>query len=539
MLYELSCDKFKNHGEIIHFKPGLNTIIGTVEGGNSIGKSTFLSIIDFVFGGNSYTERHTEIINAIGEHVFNFSFKFGEKIFYFSRGTSDSDIVISWDDSTHSTQHQLSLEAYKDFLSRNYEIPAGASIRGMLSRSFRIWYKSYGINSDKPLSVNVNDNASKTITDLIASFGEYDEIAEAKENADQVDKKLKALNKTPENEGVLLVAKNAAEVKANEERIKNLEMKADGLFVGMGVNANSIDASKIRQITPIRDEMEKLQKQKAQLESEIRIIEIRHSDKIETVDSDYKELLEFFPEANIASLKEIQSFHKGLYKILDHQYKERLESLQDALESVSVRIDELTSEIETIASESNISKTILKEYSSYQVEIDHMKLENSNFRHREELKVEHDKKKKAKEEVTEKIAKKIQNELNDKMKEISSAVKNGIESPSISIIGDNKYIFSTGNDKGTGATYRSVVILDLALLSLTNLPAVVHDSMFFNEIEKDVVEGIFRYYDQSSKQIFVAIDRHDVNSDVHRIAKCHEAINLGKGKDSLFGIEIR
>ena len=54
MLREIFCDQFISQGEIrkpIVFHKGLNSILGSNTGSNSIGKSTFLMIIDFVFGG--------------------------------------------------------------------------------------------------------------------------------------------------------------------------------------------------------------------------------------------------------------------------------------------------------------------------------------------------------------------------------------------------------------------------------------------------------------------------------------------------------
>lgn len=57
MLVEIQCDKLIKHGEIrkpIQFHAGLNTVIGDDHGFNSIGKSTFLMILEFVFGGKDY-----------------------------------------------------------------------------------------------------------------------------------------------------------------------------------------------------------------------------------------------------------------------------------------------------------------------------------------------------------------------------------------------------------------------------------------------------------------------------------------------------
>ena len=52
MLHEIYCEQF--HQKRIVFNPGLSVVLGTNAGDNSIGKSTFLLIIDYVFGGSTY-----------------------------------------------------------------------------------------------------------------------------------------------------------------------------------------------------------------------------------------------------------------------------------------------------------------------------------------------------------------------------------------------------------------------------------------------------------------------------------------------------
>ena len=64
MLVEIMCDEFKDHGKPrgrIPLRAGLNTVIGSDTGSNSIGKSTFLMIIDFIFGGDDYVEKLIDV----------------------------------------------------------------------------------------------------------------------------------------------------------------------------------------------------------------------------------------------------------------------------------------------------------------------------------------------------------------------------------------------------------------------------------------------------------------------------------------------
>lgn len=55
MLKRIKCDKFRT--PIVEFYDGLNVIAGDSKAANSIGKSTMLMIIDFVFGGNCCSDR--------------------------------------------------------------------------------------------------------------------------------------------------------------------------------------------------------------------------------------------------------------------------------------------------------------------------------------------------------------------------------------------------------------------------------------------------------------------------------------------------
>ena len=89
MLLEIRCKEFKDEDNVrepIVFHPGLNTIMGASRASNSIGKTTFLLVIDFVFGGRDYVMLNNDVTKNVGEHSVEFAFKFGEDIYRFSVG---------------------------------------------------------------------------------------------------------------------------------------------------------------------------------------------------------------------------------------------------------------------------------------------------------------------------------------------------------------------------------------------------------------------------------------------------------------------
>src|SRR6476619_6253279 len=91
MLYEIICDKFMQNR--VEFQAGLNTVLGDDYGSNSIGKSTFLMIVDFVFGGKDYVMKSSDIQRNIGNHELKFCFIFDKQKYFFSRNTNDLESV--------------------------------------------------------------------------------------------------------------------------------------------------------------------------------------------------------------------------------------------------------------------------------------------------------------------------------------------------------------------------------------------------------------------------------------------------------------
>ena len=79
MLVEVRCDKFVSNGKArgpIRFHAGLNAVLGDDNGSNSIGKSTFLMILDFVFGGSDYVKKCVDVQENVKEHTICFAFDF-------------------------------------------------------------------------------------------------------------------------------------------------------------------------------------------------------------------------------------------------------------------------------------------------------------------------------------------------------------------------------------------------------------------------------------------------------------------------------
>ena len=77
MLIEIRCEKFNER--VIMFKSGLNVVLGDENATNSIGKSTLLMVIDFVFGGTTFLTHNKDVMSELGDHDYCFKFLFDDK----------------------------------------------------------------------------------------------------------------------------------------------------------------------------------------------------------------------------------------------------------------------------------------------------------------------------------------------------------------------------------------------------------------------------------------------------------------------------
>lgn len=131
----------------------------------------------------------------------------------------------------------------------------------------------------------------------------------------------------------------------------------------------------------------------------------------------------------------------------------------------------------------------------------------------------------------------LQESLNSKMTELNGTIfVESTTAPRITFISPKQYEFYTPNDDGTGTNFKGMVVLDLACLSLTALPAIVHDSYVLKQISKTSIEKIFELYAASEKQIFVAFDNLLAYTEkTVKIVNSHTVLELAGSEDCLFG----
>lgn len=541
MLLEIRCKEFKDEGKVrdpIVFHPGLNTIMGASRASNSIGKTTFLLVIDFVFGGRDYVMLNNDVTKNVGEHSVEFAFQFGEDIYRFSRSTNDLNYVYECDENFQpKPDSRMYIDTYCEFLAKQYKMDnLTATFRELVSGYFRIYGRN-NYDERHPLRAHENDTMEAGIRRLLQLYGKYGaigELAALHEAALEKETTHKNALKYQYIRGVT----NAPDYEANKKTIAELQERKEKLANDSAEGLLDLDSLQASRLSELKKKLAGLRRQRGKLRSQIRAMEFDMEMDESSFKRDYGELSEFFPEADIKHIEEIDAFHRQLKSVLKSQYKDNQKKLNDALELLDMQISVLEREVSDINDEPHLTKAVLDDYASLDREMKNLRDANEYY---ESHKVLHqttaDLQARLDKLVNETTAE-LQTDINIALRDLNKKVcEPGISAPRLTINGAKTYTYSIKNDTGTGSQTRGMLLFDLLSLENTNLPAVIEDSMSLKQGEDQVILNIFGLFNQSKKQVFVTIDKGESYSEdqtIPEILKKTTVLELSAGHE-LYG----
>lgn len=519
MLIEIRCDKFMDSGKVrppIKFEKGLNTILGASRASNSIGKSTFLMIIDFVFGGKDYVTLNNDVERNIGIHEIKFTFQFGENTYYFSRSTGDHTKVMECNEKYEPVK-EITLDTYCNFLSLQYGMQnLGASFRELVSGFFRI-YGRYNYDERHPLKAHQNDTMETGIRRMLQLYGKYapvGDLAALVEEAESKEKTYKNAYKFQYIRGVT----RQEDYKKNEARIAELQAKKEELARGSTQDLLDMDSVQAARLSDLKRQLANLRRQKTRLRSQLAAMKADMEIDESSFKRDYSELREFFPDAAIKHIEEIDGFHRKLKSVLNSEYKDSQRKIEDTMELLDVQISVLGQEISEVNATPHLTQALLDSYSGIDREMKNLRDANEYYIKKDELQTTREELQARLDSLIEELTAELQTGINIQLRELNDIVCNGRKTaPSIAISNAKKYVFTTPNDIGTGSQTRGMFLFDLVTAENTLLPAVVQDSMSVKQVEDPVMLRILELYRRSSKQFFVAIDKGESYTDENKI----------------------
>lgn len=540
MLIEILCDAFKENGNPrgrIALRPGLNTVLGSNSGSNSIGKSTFLMIIDFVFGGDDYVTKLTDVQTEVGEHTICFAFKFKDGIHYFSRSNANYRIVQRCGHNYNPLPGgQMALSVYLLFLQTHYNMDLiGLTFRNAISRSMRI-YKRETLDEEHPLHQAKQEPAKTAIEGLLKLTDLYSGIMAQSKIAIEAKEKLDTFKKAQKYRFIPTVSKQS-EYDKNELRIAELTLQAEELARKSSGGLLDLDAVQTERISVLHEQLADFKRQRSRLLAQMRAIQADQDLGKKTFKRNYDDLLRFFPGVDLQLIESIEVFHKQLAGILKKEFSDAETSMQATLSLIDAEIVKIEAEITDMAKATDLSKAVLEQYAAIDKDLKVLRASNENFKKTSVL-TETSKAYEAElnRVVVEQLAI-MQQKINSKMKQINDVIYGGRKTaPTLSVYDASHYSFFTPKDGGTGAQFKGLVVFDLAMLSLTRLPVIAHDSVMLKHIEDDAIEKILELYSESGKQVFIAMDKEgSYTPNAQILMERSKVLQLSSGTGALFG----
>ena len=511
--------------KVIEFHEGLNVVLGDNNGSNSIGKSTLLMILDFIFGGDTYTSHNKDVITNLGHHDFEITFKFNNKELHFIRGTEKPDRVYKINQENNDTQ-EIKTNDYRKELKYLYSLEfENLAFRGAVSTFSRVWGKE-NYNVRRPLHNHPQENFIQTVTKLIKLFNKYGVIELHDKELKKLEGQRKILNSADNHKLIPKITKK--KFSNNKKEIESLLKEIERLSKNVYSPYGDINEIVSEEMISLREEKKLLIDKKEYYLSRLN----RTTRTIKrTTDAEFESLLEFFPDVNLKKLQNIESFHKDITSILS-------EELKNAKKELELKIDKLDEEINIIITkqerllhpdeEVNVFIDNIIELSST---LKNLQLENQYYQKLTEIRGNIKSKKEELGELKEAIVKDIGNTINASLSEINDIIYDDKRTaPELNLTYD-KYNYEFFDNTATGRAYADLLIFDLAILSLTKLPFIIHDSFLFKNIEKEAVEQIVQFYSSISKQVFIAIDIIEMyDQKTQNILEDKKVIQLSQNK---------
>lgn len=526
MLKEISCNIFTE--KTIVFHSGLNVVLGDDQSTNSIGKSTLLMIIDFVYGGETYITNNSGSIKILEHHDIYSLFEFGNETYRFLRQTQNHNEVFICN-SKNEKEKKLTLKEFTSFLKTKYELNIpDLSLRSIVSLYSRIWGKEND-KVDKPLQAYNKETEIECVYTLIKLFNKYKTIAETTAKIKEAAERKKVIDGMFKKDFIKKI--NKTEFKQNKVRLEDFTNQLNNIKNNLLEFTKNTEALNSDDMLNLQLEKNKLLDLQRSLKSKIKRIEI-NLNKNSNIQSKHLDILSsFFEKPNLEKIEKIETFHNKIRTILREELNQSKKKLEFKEASVCEQINKIDQKI-TLLLKGVESPTFIVE-KIYNLTVDSSKIETENkyFEKKETIV------KDLSEYTTE-----LESLLSSVLAEIELTVNNGLEKVSLDILGENKkspkltlkennYSYDHFNNTGTGKYFVDLILFDLTILMATELPVLIHDSFLFKNIEDFTIDKIVKKYSENTKQIFISIDGvSKYNKSTIEIIKNRKVISLTNEK---------
>ncbi|MDO8961852.1 MAG: DUF2326 domain-containing protein [Methylophilus sp.] len=521
MLVEINCSLFRE--KKIAFKSGLNAVIGDDNASNSIGKSTLLMVIDFVLGGNTFLKSNKDVIDELGHHEYLFQFSFEGKNIFFKRNTEFNEIVFLCDPN-YQVLNQMSLEVYHSNLHDLYRLSCNSlSFRAMVGLYSRVWPKD-NLEVKRPLHVVASQKATESIDNLIKTFDLFRGLKELSDKLKNINAEKSALT-TAFNKKIISNINNT-QFKKNTSLIHKAEVEISHIKANLSSYALDLKSLVTDEVLNAKIQKDRLLDIKFDLDSKLARVKTNLERNKFVNNKTFGDLINFFPNLNTEKLEKVEDFHSSLASILKQELKASELSLMHQLAEIDIELMNLETIISASLKSVENPNYIIDKVFELANSLSKAKTENSHFESKNAL--QNDAKTTALELKESKTAvlDDIMERINKKLLQLTSEVYGSKGKSPTLILESNKYEYTIFEDTGTGKAYSNLILFDLAVFHLTELPFLIHDSLLYKNVENNAVANLIRIYASYTKQSFIAIDEINKYGEAKATLLRNKAIHL-------------
>ena len=235
-------------------------------------------------------------------------------------------------------------------------------------------------------------------------------------------------------------------------------------------------------------------------------------------------------------MDEIEGFHKTISSIFKAELRAERSKLEKELAEYDQIIREYEDQLQELVQNPNLSKVILTRHAELLREKDRIQKENDAYEKLQQLKEARNADLERLKTIKQRQLALVSYRLNDEMSRLNDAIYEGSYNAPVLNFTDTGYDFFTPDDTGTGIAYKGLVVYDLAVLNLTKLPILVHDSVVLKQISDDAIEKIIELYSTCGKQIIIALDKQDSYSEkTSHLLSDSAVLRLTSNGKELFG----
>lgn len=509
MLTEIYCEAFGEQKKVL-FSPGLNVIQGYSDeadgNGNSIGKTNMLKIIDFAFGGQYYSDSNDDVIRHVGEHDICFTHMFNGKEYSFIRSTTARNTVIRCTDDSYTPTSEFSAKEFCEWLLKQYKVETlQLSFREIVGLYSRIWNKP-NKEVNRPLFNHNAQSVADSIISLVKLFGKYGPIQELHEQDKYLKKRQTVLNnavsyhllKVPSKQEYNKIKQQLSE---NQEMLRTLRAN---IALGSSENADQLN----EESTQLYEQRSALQTQQGRIKRALQRCRKNMANLAPPNEDVFLPLQEFFPEVNLDRIKEIQGFHNQLCLVLLNELKTEEAELLQGLDNINSALKKADQRIQEFTGLPTQTATAMEQILQLAAKQEQLKNQLDLYEDKDKDAAQKVENSKTLTQILGASTAEIQDQINKKILEYSEkiATSNG-KAPTLHLT-PKDYQYGVEDNTGTGKAYTDLLLFDMAVLSLTQLPILIHDSFLFNNIDDLTKQSFIRLYnDFPEKQIFIALDQ--------------------------------